>query len=383
MKAGYLRKTAGLVLSLMMVGSLLVGCKGDNKTESAPAEASNDAESQAEAEAPADDSQAEQGGEKYKIALSNSYMGNDWRQLMIKTAQVVAEKEPYASKVELDVVTCENTAEAQAASIDALVEQDYDAIILDAASPTALIPSIQRAQEAGIVIVTFDNVVEADGVYRVATDLAGLSTAWAQWLATKCGDGSRIIVDTGIAGSTSGNVMYEAAMKVFEEHNMEVVSEFASEYADGVGQEQIASVLAANDNIDGVYSLCYANTVYNAFTDAGRELVPTTSFNTNIGQIIAFDNKMDVLIGQNTPGLGAEAIKVAVDVLDGKEVSQETLITAGLFTNDTSVDFGYPTTALEEGKTFFRDLPDAFDYPAVPADFDPQVSAEEVSSYQQ
>ena len=102
---------------------------------------------------------------------------------MIKTTQVVAEKEPYADKVELDVVTCENTAEAQAASIDALVEQGYDAIILNAASPTALIPSIQRAQEAGIVIVTFDNVVEADGVYRVSTDLAGLSTAWAEWLA--------------------------------------------------------------------------------------------------------------------------------------------------------------------------------------------------------
>lgn len=92
---------------------------------------------------------------------------------------------------------------------------------------------------------------------------------------------------------------------------------------------------------------------------------------------------MDVLIGQNTPGLGAEAMKVAVDVLDGKEVSQETFVTAGLFTNDTSVDFGYKTTAIEEGKTFFRDLPDAFDYPAVPADFDPQVSAEEVSNYKQ
>ena len=177
--------------------------------------------------------------------------------------------------------------------------------------------------------------------------------------------------------------MYEAAMKVFDEHKMNVVSEFASEYADGVGQEQIASVLAANDNVDGVYSLCYANTVYNAFTDAGRELVPTTSFNSNIGQATAFDNKMDVLIGQNTPGLGAEAMKVAVDVLDGKEVSQETFVTAGLFTNDTSVDFGYKTTAIEEGKTFFRDLPDAFDYPAVPADFDPQVSAEEVSNYKQ
>lgn len=388
MKKRFLKKTVGIALSFMMVGGLLAGCGGSNGSSSASAgssagSSSSQAAGSASSSSSAASSSSEKSGEKYKIALSNSYMGNDWRQLMIKTTQVVAEKEPYADKVELDVVTCENTAEAQAASIDALVEQGYDAIILNAASPTALIPSIQRAQEAGIVIVTFDNVVEADGVYRVSTDLAGLSTAWAEWLAKMCGDGSNVIVDTGIAGSTSGNVMYEAAMKVFDEHKMNVVSEFASEYADGVGQEQIASVLAANDNVDGVYSLCYANTVYNAFTDAGRELVPTTSFNSNIGQATAFDNKMDVLIGQNTPGLGAEAMKVAVDVLDGKEVSQETFVTAGLFTNDTSVDFGYKTTAIEEGKTFFRDLPDAFDYPAVPADFDPQVSAEEVSNYKQ
>ena len=370
-----MKKAAGAAVSLALMGALVAGCgNGSSSSESNSGDASAESVSS---------SSGENGGEKYKIALSNSYMGNDWRQLMIKTAQIVAEKDPYAEKVQLDIVNCENTAEAQSASIDALVEEGYDAILIEAASPTALIPSIQRAQEAGIVIVTFDNTVEADGVYRVSTDLADLSTAWAEWLAAQCGEGANVIVDTGIAGSTSGNTMYEAAMAVFEEHNINVVSEFASEYADGVGQEQIASVLAANDQVDGVYSLCYANTVYNAFTDAGRELVPTTSFNSNIGQITAYDNQMDVLIGQNTPGLGAEALKIAVDVLDGKEVPQETMIQAALFTNDTSVEFGYETTQIEEDTTFFRDLPDAFDYPVVPADFEPQVEAGEVSDYQQ
>ena len=383
MKRKILKKVIGITAAAAMMGTLFVGCgssSSSSATSKAPASSKVSAASEAPASSSPEASAAEttpDSGKKYKIALSNSYMGNDWRQLMIKTAQVVAEKEPYASQVELDIVTCENTAEAQSASIDALVEEGYDAILIEASSPTALIPAIQRAQDAGIVIV------DAEGVYKVGTDLADMSEAWATWLVTACGDGANIIMDTGIAGSTSGNIMYEAAKKVFDEHGINVVSEFASEYADGVGQEQIASVLAANDKIDGVYSLCYANTVYNAFTDAGRDLVPTTSFNTNIGQSIAFDNNMQVLIGQNTPGLGAEAMKVAVDVLNGENVPQENLVKAGFFTNDTSVDFGWATTKLEEGVTFFRDLPDAFDFPAVPADFDPQVTAEEVSNYQQ
>lgn len=376
-KSRWSKLTAAFVC-VAMVGVLFSGCGKSGSGDTSDPAKDTTAESTDKAGGEQEDT-----GDKYKVALSNSFMGNDWRQLMIKTTQVVAEKAPYADKVDLDVVTCENTAEAQAASIDALVEQGYDAILINAASATALIPAITRATQAGIVVVTFDNTVEADGVYRVATDLANLSRAWANYLVAECGDGANLIVDTGIAGSTSGNVMYEAAMEVFDEHKMNVVSEFASEYADGVGQEQIASVLAANEDIDGVYALCYADTVYNAFKDAGRELVPTTSFNTNSGMITAYDNKMDVLIGNNIPGLGAVSLSVAVDVLDGKNVEQETLIPAGLFTNDTSVDVGFETTKLEEDVTFFRDLPDAFDYPVLPADFEPQVEAKEVADYQQ
>lgn len=378
-----LRKIMCAISSVIIAGSLIVGCGSSSTASSSVVESTKSASTSSESAVVSGASSTGGKGGKYKIALSNSYMGNDWRQLMIKTAQVVADKAPYKDQVELDVVTCENTAEAQAASIDALVEQGYDAILIEAASPTALIPSIQRAQEAGIVIVTFDNTVTADGVYRVSTDLAGLSRGWAEWLSAECGDGANVIMDTGMPGSTSGNTMYEAAKEVFDKHNINIVSEFASEYADGVGQEQIASVLAANDDIDGVYALCYANTVYNAFTDAGRDLVPTTSFNSNIGQKVAAGNDMKVLIGQNTPGLGAEALKVAVDVLNGEKVEQETLITPPYFTTDTSVDFGYEATEIEKDKTYFENLPDAFDFPAVPADFDPQVTVDEVSDYQQ
>ena len=184
MKRNFLKKVMGTAMSAMLAGCMLVGCGGASSSAASQAASDTPAASATEDTASSTATDAAS-GEKYKIALSNSYMGNDWRQLMIKTTQVVATKEPYASKVDLDVVTCENTAEAQAASIDALVEQDYDAILINAASATALIPSIQRAVDAGITVVTFDNTVEADGVYRVSTDLADLSRAWASYLVTK------------------------------------------------------------------------------------------------------------------------------------------------------------------------------------------------------
>lgn len=68
-------------------------------------------------------------------------MGNDWRQIMIKCAEVAATKEPYASKLDLTIINSENSAEAQSAAIDAMVEQGYNAILVDASSSSALLPS--------------------------------------------------------------------------------------------------------------------------------------------------------------------------------------------------------------------------------------------------
>ena len=89
---------------------------------------------------------------------------------MIKCLEVAATKEPYKNKVDLKVVNSENSAEAQASAIDALVEQRYDAILIDASSSAALLPAINRAIAQGITIVTFDSVVDGEGIYTVQTD---------------------------------------------------------------------------------------------------------------------------------------------------------------------------------------------------------------------
>lgn len=121
-------------------------------------------------------------GGKYKIALSNAFMGNDWRQIMIKCAEVAATKEPYASKLDLTIINSENSAEAQSAAIDAMVEQGYNAILVDASSSSALLPSIKRAQDAGIVVVSFDSVVIAEA----STPCRPTSSPWLRHGQSTC-----------------------------------------------------------------------------------------------------------------------------------------------------------------------------------------------------
>lgn len=374
-----MKKLIAMALGVIMGVSLMTGC-GSSSSESTSSESSV-AESTS-AESSSSDSTSSDG--KYKIAVSNAYMGNDWRQLMIKCLEVAATKDAYKDKIDLTIVNSENSAEAQASAIDAMVEQGYDAILIDASSSTALIPAINRATAKGITVVTFDSVVDAEGVYTVQTDFVSMVEAWVKYLHEKCGDGAKIAVDTGMPGSTNGNTIYEAAISAIEENNMEVVAEYASQYADGVCQEQLASVLAANSDLDGIFCMAYVESCYAALTQAGMDLIPVSAFDTNLGMMTALENDMDVIVGNNCPGVGVIALDVAVKVLEGETVDQDTYVTSGLFVNDKDkdIDVGMNTTVIEEDVNCWKDQNDGLDWPVLPDNFTTiSFDVDEVSNF--
>lgn len=324
-------------------------------------------------------------GEKYKIGLTNSYMGNDWRQEMLKAIQVAANRDEYKNRVDLTIVNTENTAEAQSAAIDAMVEQGYDAILIDAVSTTALTAPIQRAINAGIVCVTFDCMADVEGIYKVSTDFSVLATGWANYLVQMCGKGSKVAIDTGLSGSTVGNTMYDVAKKIFADNGIEVVAEFSSEFADGVGQQQLESVLAANPDLNGVYAQFYGEGIQKAFENAGREYLPCAAYTTNGGSIAAIDNNMPLLTGVNFAGQSVIAMDEAIQILDGETVDKEISLPPNFYYNGKSVDIGvgYDAEKMEKDVNCWEKIPGELMLPSMPTYYPFQESADEVSDYLQ
>ena len=107
-----------------------------------------------------------------KIALSNNYAGNSWRQAMLKSWDkvtkpavadgIVAAADPFT--------TAENQVTEQAAQIQNLILQGYDAIVINAASPDALNGAVKQACDAGIIVVSFDGIVTEPCAWRIAVD---------------------------------------------------------------------------------------------------------------------------------------------------------------------------------------------------------------------
>ena len=354
-----MRKTIGIVLMILMSSALVFAAGSGEKKGSTTT-----------------------GSKVYKIALCNSYMGNDWRQEMEKTIQVVASKAPYKDRVTLSIVNTENTAEAQAAAIDDLTQKGYAAILVDASSGTALNPAIERAAAASVVVVAFDQNVTSEKAWNVHTDFDVASKAWATFLANALNGKGNIAFDRGLPGAPISEQINTIAKGVFAKYpGIKIVGEFDGKYAEGEGQQGMATVLAVNPKIDGVFSQNFSEPLIRAFTEAKRQVVPMTVFDTNGGMVALAQSGAKGLVVNNIPGLGAIAMKLALSILDGANPPKDYKVNPGLLSTDPSIDLGIPgVTAekLEIGKNCFTDLPATLDWPVLPADFGVTVTPQEL-----
>jgi ribose transport system substrate-binding protein len=316
----------------------------------------------------------------FRIALSNSFMGNDWRQEMEKVTQEVAKKDFFASQATLTIINCDNTPEAQSDSIDSLVKQGYNAILVDASSPTALNPAIDRAIAAGVVVVSFDQVVTNPGAWKIETDFNKIPRIQALYIAKAIDGKGDIVVDRGLPGAPISKQLEDGARAVFAEYpGIRIVAGYDGQYAQGPTLQGMNSILASQPNIDAVFTQGYTGPVIKALNDAGHAMVPMSGFDYNGDMLACVDNNVKVIIANNIPGLGAIAYKTAIDILNGGHPVKHMLIDPLFLSTDTSIDVGVPVEKIEVGVNTWRDMPYGFDWPVLPRSFPVQLTAQEAA----
>src|SRR5579885_3781669 len=84
---------------------------------------------------------------KFKIALSNSYIGNKWRIEMENVFKAALQMEPFKSQVEGSWFNSGNAVSKQSQQVSNLIARKVDAIVMNAASPTGLNGIIKQATD--------------------------------------------------------------------------------------------------------------------------------------------------------------------------------------------------------------------------------------------
>ena len=258
----------------------------------------------------------------WKIALSNSYIGNEWRVEMINMLKAYV-RDNYAGKVELIINSSGPDVQKQIAAIDDMISQKVDAILINPVSATALNPVIAEATKQGIVVVDFDQNVTTSAPYKVTADFIAMGEAHAQFIADTLGGKGKVIINRGVAGFEADTNMVKGNMNVFKKYpGIHVVAEVYGKWDDGVSQAELTKALTAHPDVQGIINQAGEYGALQALLNLKYSLnIAMTGEGSNGWRLAMLKYKDQGLKGLSLgepPMSSALALKTAVEVLEGK-----------------------------------------------------------------
>jgi ribose transport system substrate-binding protein len=179
------------------------------------------------------------------IALSNAYYGNTWRHQMVEAFQGAAEEAKKEGLIsDYVVLNGDGSVNQQMSQMSDLILKHVDAIVIDAASETALNGIIAKACAAGIKVLAFDSIVSAPCSYKLNFDFTGYMTTLTDEVMKMIGGKGNIIVVRGVKGSAPDNDMYSAQMAALKKFpDVKVVATVYGQATGSVAQAAVANVL--------------------------------------------------------------------------------------------------------------------------------------------
>ncbi|MGB0904176.1 MAG: ABC transporter substrate-binding protein, partial [Mangrovicoccus sp.] len=266
-----------------------------------------------------------------RIALSNNYAGNSWRQAMLQSwEEVGAEAVSQGAVAAADAyTTSENQATEQAAQIQNMILQGYDAIVLNAASPTALNGAVAEACGAGLIVVSFDGIVTEPCAWRIAVDFQEMGRQQVEYLAGRLPDGGNLLEIRGLAGVFVDDEISAGIHAGVEANSQfEIVGAVHGDWAQDVAQKAVAGILPSLPEVVGVVT--QGGDGYGAaqaFKAAGREM-PLIVLGNRQDEMAWWaemrdDDNYETMSLSIAPGVGTLAFWVAQQILDGAEVPKD------------------------------------------------------------
>lgn len=350
------RLTALLTAGIMVV-CLIAGC---GSTEQGTGSSTQETPSSSEGDTAADAGDEAAGAQEgqatgVKVALSNSFSGNAWR------AQTIKIFNSYCSRLAEEGVISEyyassagDDAQNQINEIRNMISQGYDIILVNAADSNTLKPVLEEAAAEGIVVVSYDNRVEGEGLYTIGIDEVKYATQQAEWMCETLNGEGNIYLIRGLEGSYNDNIRYECWMDVLSQYpDINVIAEGYGGWDAGTTSQLMNDLLAANPDVevDGIIQQGHGEV---AMTEAliqhgiDPSTVAMTGEYTNGFFRVILEYDINAFIEGLPCYLPAAALDIGLSVLNGEEVEADTV-------------FDPPVIDAADAAEYYQpDLPDTF-----------------------
>ena len=261
--------------------------------------------------------------DKFVIGVSNTLAGNGWREQMICSVKAQALASGKVSKV--IAISKNGGPTEQIQDLQNLISQGVNAIIVNPSDREKLNPVIQQATQKKIVVVAVDQAVSEPSAYVATNDQVAYGRLGAQWLADKLGGKGNVLYMRGIDGVPADSDRDKGFQEVVSKNPGIKVKEVFTGWDFTKGGD-IAVQELNSGNYDGIWTSGIDYTVVNAFKTVGKKPVPVVGADNNqfIQQLL--DGTPGAAV-TNPAVIGGVGTAIALDVLSGKKVNRETLLT--------------------------------------------------------
>lgn len=222
---------------------LMIGCKGTTTTNATHSDSS----------------------QKPKVALIMKSLANEFFSTMARGAET-HQQESGEYELVVNGIKDEQDVSRQVALVQEMVASNVDAIVIAPADSQALIPSLRRAMQAGIVVVNIDNRLDAEMLAKeglqipfVGPDNRAGAKKVGDHLATRLAKGDAVAILEGLQTSENGrarkagfeDAIKDAGLTITDSQSAQWEMAKANEIASSMLSEhpEIRAILAANDSM--------------------------------------------------------------------------------------------------------------------------------------
>lgn len=269
--------------------------------------------------------------ETVRVASHNAVVeGNAYRvqyEIDIQDAAAAAAEFGYDVSYSSFVANKDPSLESQ--MLEQSINEGYDIILIDPISPTGLDPIIEKAKEAGIIWLNCDCEYYSDEIINVCLDQYQWAYDGAKFLAEKLGKGAKIVVFDATDGNAANEQREQAFDDIIAEYELEVVKRVNHNWDAALAQQLMTEIINSGVEYDGILCSNQAFFIFNALDEAGAEypkaiaLDDHTGWAQNMLTLNAEEEVVPYLFISNTPGVGAIALNIGLNLLAGEELRDD------------------------------------------------------------
>ena len=274
---------------------------------------------------------------KYVVGVSNTLIGNGWREEMVCSIKAEALASGKVSKVIL--ANRNGGPSEQIADLRNLISAGANIIIINPSDRKALDPVIKEATGRGIVVVAVDQAVDAPTAYVLTNDQTAYGREGAEALFKKLGGKGNVVELRGIDGVPADSDRHQGFTEALKKYpDIKVVASVFTGWSYDKSAQQMKDLIGSGKKIDGIWSSGTGKTAVDAYKTGNLKYVPVVDADNNgfMGQAIELKDAGFVGISvTNPPAVGGAGLAVALNVLEGKKEPHVIHLTPEVYDNTT------------------------------------------------